>query len=587
MFKEFINEVKKATSSTYLKIALVAVMLVPLLYGAIYLKAFWDPYANIDQVPVAVVNLDKGYNDNNKKVNIGDELITTLNNDDNLKWNFVTADEAQKGLDQKRYYASLTIPTDFSAKIYSIDSDKPQSTALIYRSREATNYLATTITNNVSSKVTDTLSHKITAKYLSNIFLDLKDTATELTKAKDASIQLVKGLSSTNNGVYSLHTGLANLNLGNDQIKSGLTTLNNKQNEFTNGLASAITGTDQLKIGAENVSDGITKGQGALKAYLITNPSAATNPYIIGLSSALTASNAGQAKIISGLETMTTHLSSAKNGSAALADGSKQLLSGSNDLSDGISKLSNGTTELSTGLTKIEDGASKLSDSLSDGADKATAKSDDKKTAVQTNIMSEPITMDTNSYDLVSNYGSGFAPYFISLALWVGSLLSFFVIDFTKKPKSKKETIMKSTILAVLGITQSTILGLVLQHSLGLSVANPWQFYGFIGLISLTFMALIQLLIQHLDNVGRYIAIVLLILQLTSAAGTFPKETLPAFFQIVNPILPMTYSVSGLRDILYTNELSNLWIPLAYFVGILVICLTTNLILTKNLYKKA
>jgi len=586
MFKEFINEVKKATASTYLKIALIAVMLVPLFYGALYLKAFWDPYAKMDQVPVAVVNLDKGYSQNGTKTNLGNELITTLKDDDHLKWDFVTADEAIKGMNQKKYYASLTVPADFSAKVYSVDSDNPQSTALIYSSREATNYLATTITNSIAGKVTDALSHKITAKYLSNIFVNLKNTASDLTKAKDASIQLVNGLTTANNGVYSIQNGLTSANTGSGQLISGLNTLNSGQNELTNGLTTAVTGANQLKTGAENVSTGLTKGQSALNAYIATNPAAANNPYLIGLSKALTASNAGQSQIISGLGTMSTQLDTAKNGSAKLADGSSQLSAGAGALSSGLSKLSSGTAELSTGLNKAQDGMSQLSDKLTDGADKAIASTEDKKVAAQSAVMVSPVAMNVDSYDLVANYGSGFAPYFISLALWVGGLLSFFVIDFTKKPKTKKEAIMKYGILAILGTAQAVLLGLVLQHSLGLTVINQWQFYGFIILISLTFMAMIQLLVQHLDNIGRYLAILLLILQLASAAGTFPKETLPQFFQIISPILPMTYSVLGLRDVLFTHELSNLWMPLTYFVGILIVCIFANLVLTKNLDKK-
>lgn len=586
IFKEFINEAKKATANTYLRIAMVAVMLVPLFYGALYLKAFWDPYAKMDQVPVAVVNLDKGYKENNTNSNIGKELVTSLKNDKHLKWEFVSLEEANKGLDQKKYYASLTIPTDFSSKIYSVDGSNPTSATLMYRSREATNYLSTTITNSVSSKVTDALSHKITAKYLNNIFVNLKSTADDLTKAKDASIQLVSGLGSVYNGAVSINNGLANANNGSNQLVTGLNALNTSQIKLTEGLSSAVSGANQLKTGAESVSGGLTQSQAALGAYIATNPTAADNPYIKGLSLALTASKNGQMQIVSGLGTMTTQLEVAKNGSTEIASGSSQLLTGATTLDSGISKLSGGTSALSTGIGQAKDGMTELSSKLANGADKAMSSTDVKKTNTQTTVIASPVSMAVDSYDLVANYGSGFAPYFISLALWVGGLLSFFVIDFTKKPKTKKVAMMKYGILALLGTAQAVLLGLVLQYSLGLSVVNPWQFYAFVVLVSLTFMAIIQLLVQHLDNIGRYLAILLLILQLASAAGTFPKETLPTFFQIISPILPMTYSVLGLRDVLFTHELSNLWMPVIYFVAILVVFVIANFILTKDLTKK-
>lgn len=586
MFKEFISEAKKATANTYLRIALAAVMLVPLFYGALYLKAFWDPYAKMDQVAVAIVNLDKGYNEGTSKINVGDELVSSLKSDDHLKWVFVSATDAEKGMNEKNYYASLTVPADFSAKIYSVDGANPTSASLTYRSREATNYLATTITSSVSSKVTDTLSHKITKKYLDNIFVNLKSTATDLTKAKDASIQLASGLNTASQGSGILYNGLVSAGQGSEQLISGLNTLTSGQNSLTSGLTTAVSGANQLKTGAESVSVGITQGQAALNAYIATNPAAAENPYIKGLSGALTASKAGQAQVISGLGSMSTQLDVAKNGSNELVNGSVKLSAGASELSGGITKLSNGASELTAGLTEAKNGSSELATKLTEGADKAVTSTEAKKVAAQTAVIASPVSMTTNSYDLVANYGSGFAPYFISLALWVGGLLSFFVIDFTKKPKDKKTAMFKYIILGILGSAQAILLGLVLEHSLGLVVTNQWQFYGFITLMSLTFMAIIQLLVQHLDNIGRYIAILLLILQLASAAGTFPKETLPSFFQIISPVLPMTYSVLGLRDILFTHELSNLWMPLIYFVAILIVCILANFFLTKNTAKK-
>lgn len=586
MFKDFINEIKKATASTYLKIALVAVTLVPLFYGALYLKAFWDPYAKMDQVPVAVVNLDRGKTQGNTNNNIGNELVSTLKNDNHLKWEFVNADDAKKGLDQKKYYATLTIPADFSTKIYSADSDNPTSANLIYQSREATNYLATTITNSISSKVTEALSHKITAKYLDNIFVSLKNTADDLTKAKDASSQLVNGLNSLYDGSLEINNGLVSASNGTNSLVNGLNTLNVGQSKLTTGLATAVTGANQLKSGAESVSGGIAQGQAALGAYIATNPTAADNPYIKGLSLALTASKNGQAQVIAGLGNMSTQLDSAKNGSNELVNGSSQLSAGATTLETGINKLSSGSLTLSSGVYQAKDGMTQLSEKITTGADAATASTNPDKTSKQVKVMSAPVSMTVSSYDLVANYGSGFAPYFISLALWVGGLLSFFVIDFTKKPKTKKIALMKYGILALLGTAQSVLLALVLQFSLGLDVVNPWQFYSFIILVSLTFMAIIQLLVQHLENIGRYLAILLLILQLASAAGTFPKETLPSFFQIISSALPMTYSVSGFRDILFTNELSNVWVPAIYFAVILLLSIAANFFLTKNLTKK-
>lgn len=594
-FRELKKEIKKTTSSTYLKLVIFAVMLVPLLYGAVYLKAFWDPYAKINQVPVAVVNLDKGYIDNGKAINIGNDLVTKLKSDHNLKWEFVDEATANKGLDQKKYYSSLTVPADFTATTYSVDGTKPTNAKLSYKSREATNYLATTITKQVTSRVTDSLSHEVTKKYLDNIFINLKSTADGLVTAKNASIKLADGLISANKGLDNLQIGLQTASSGSTQLVNGLDILNVNQNKFTNNISTALDGTNKLTAGAKDVSDGLTAvssnltiAQSIVSNYITNHPDSTSElgtayGIIAGVNNNLTTKlEPGQLQIASGLNDLSYNLEIAKSSSIELTNGSSQLLSGAKTLNSGLLTATSGAGSLSTGLVQVENGTVQLRDSLTEGADKAVASTEDKKVAAETIVMAAPISMADNSYDIVPNYGSGFAPYFISLALWVGGILSFFAIDFDKKPKTKTAALVKYAVLAIIGVVQAIALDTVLKNVLGLSVVNPVQYYGFTILVSLTFMAFLQLLIQHMGNVGRYTAIVMLILQLTSAAGTFPKETLPLFFQIINPLLPMTYSVLGFRDILFTHELSNLYMPIIYFVSVFTTSLLLNLFLTKR-----
>lgn len=634
IFKAFKSEIKKSTSSTYLKVALVAVILIPLLYGALYLKAFWDPYAKIDKIPVAVVNLDSGDSKNN--ANIGNDLVAKLKTNDNLAWNFVDANQAAKGMDEKKYYASITIPQDFSSKIYSVDSDKPEKATIIYKSRESTNYLAKTITNRVSSEVASSLSSEVISKYFNNIFVNIKDTSTELQKAADGASQLETGLSTANNGSVQLKNGLVDALSGNSLIVKGLGDLNMNQKSLTSGLNSAVAASDKLKTGASDVqsaqtqikaglntlSTGLTNLQTAtnqsqaganqaaaiINAYIANHPEssgdltpayqallatssgltqtsagiAQVNGKLNDAATALDTTNQGQSQIVSGLQTMQQSLQTAANGSTQLADGSAKLTSGATKLDNGLSSLYSGASALQSGLNEAETGTIQLRDKLSSGATKVADNVSGDKISNETNVMSAPISTSDNSYNSVANYGSGLSPYFITLALWVGGLMSFFVIDFDKKPKNKTTVIVKYMVLCIIGVLQSVILGLVLILGLGLKPENVWQFYAFTILISLSYMAILQLLIHHFGNVGRYIAIILLVLQLTSAAGTFPKETLPLFFQIINPLLPMTYAISGLRDILFTHELSNLVIPVLYLIGIAVVSITTNLILASR-----
>jgi putative membrane protein len=380
----------------------------------------------------------------------------------------------------------------------------------------------------------------------------LDQTKTELTSISAGLVTIQSSVTSSQTGLTKVSSIINNYILNHPDSANELQLASDTMSKLNNGLLQVNGSMSQLNTGINSLSLGI----GSLES--------------------------GQAQLVSGLTTLKYGLEAAGSGSSDLAAGNAKLISGSTTLSSGISTLSSGTSTLSTGLSTAKNGITQLKDSLTTGADKITASTESNKVATETAVMASPVSVTNKSYDLVANYGSGFAPYFISLALWVGALLSFFVIDFDKKPMTKAITIARYIIIAIIGIAQAIILDLVLKNVLGLSVINQWQYYAFTILMSLTFMSILQLLIQQLANIGRYTAIILLILQLTSAAGTFPKETLPMFFQIINPLLPMTYSILGIRDILFTNDLSNLWSPVLYFVAMLFVSLLLNLFITKK-----
>ena len=641
LWQLFKHEVKQATSSTYKKVVILAVIAIPILYSSLFLKAFWDPTGQTEDIKVAVVNQDKGYLSDGETVNIGDELVANLKDNKDLDWTFVSEDEANNGLASKKYYTSLTIPADFSSKVYSVDGSNPQKSELIFRSREATNYLANTITNNASTVVTDTLSHEIIAKYFNNIFASISKSAADLESAEAAATLLTDGLNTASNGSNQLAAGLLTAKDGSNQLVSGLTSLKVGQTSLTNGLGEAITGTNALLYGAKSVSTGmsqisaglagtstglsgvsggigqsqaaLTQASAILSAYLTAHPEATTDlgaasqlvaganngltqtkvgvaqlsGGVTSLSGGISTASAGETQVINGLATLSSKLSIAKSGASDLSDGGTLLLTGATSLDTGLTSLSDGANTLSSGLVSASDGMTQLRDGLADGVSEAKAQASSKKVAAEVAVMSSPVSLTKNSYDKVANYGSGFAPYFMMLSLWVGGLITFYAIDFTKKPASRKVVFAKYMTLAIVGVLQAVATAYVVQNLVGLAVVNVWQYYAFMILVSLAFMSFLQLLIQHFGDLGRYASIILLILQLTSAAGTFPLETLPKLFKIANPLLPMTYGVQGLRDIIFTNEFSNLALPIIYFAALLVFSLVVNLILTKKHSAKA
>jgi putative membrane protein len=203
-------------------------------------------------------------------------------------------------------------------------------------------------------------------------------------------------------------------------------------------------------------------------------------------------------------------------------------------------------------MSQLYDGSKELSGKLQEGFDKLNKNLvNDSKTMGQ--FVSEPLAIDEKPIYPVKNYGTGFTPYFVPLSLWVGALMMFFVItdkiddDINAGPASI--VLGKFLSYGYIGIIQAVLASSIVLL-LGLRPDNIILYYLFNILLSFVFIAIIQSLVFLLGEAGRLLSIILLILQLTACAGTFPLEVVPNFFKIINPFMPFTYAVSGLREVI-------------------------------------
>ena len=271
--------------------------------------------------------------------------------------------------------------------------------------------------------------------------------------------------------------------------------------------------------------------------------------------------------------------------------GAQALDSGASALSDGTTTLLGGAQEFGSGVIKLRDGSVQLKDGLQ------TAKTgvDDNLTNVRDQLKplsgldsyaADPVNVNTNAIDPVPNYGTAFAPYFLSLSLWVGALIIFFGIyldadeKFRLLSRRSDRRVIRSFSYLVIGLLQALLLALVLQFGLGLQINHPLAFYLACCLVSMVFIAIVQLLIVFLKDVGKFLAIALLILQLTSCGGTFPMETVPKFFNILYPFMPMTYSVGLFKDTISGTGAIGLDRNSLVLIGILVVTMALTVLFT-------
>lgn len=364
-----------------------------------------------------------------------------------------------------------------------------------------------------------------------------KEVATALEKLEAGSVSLEKG-------TVALSDSAGALAAGAKTISGSLGELNTGQSKLLQGIRDLTAGSTQLEAGAGKLAS-------------------------------------GQEQFHSGMELFGNKLSEAAEGSVELSKGSSklvggmnQLTSGSSAMSDGTGQLASGAEKLSEGNKKVADGTSELAEKLKDGADEAQISPND-----QTYTMfAAPVKLDSERINKVPNYGTGFAPYFLSLGLFVGALLLSIVFPLREPAGIPRNGVnwflSKFGILSGIGIIQALVADAIVLGGLGLHVESIPLFLIFSIVTSLTFIALVQFLVTLLGDPGRFVAIIILILQLTTSAGTFPLELIPGFLQRFNSYLPMTYSVHGFKAVISSGDFGFMWQNtgiLAAYIGLLSI----------------
>lgn len=347
---------------------------------------------------------------------------------------------------------------------------------------------------------------------------------TKLSQLESASNQVLPQASSMINGLYNglstVSTSLGSASGGANQLVAGVDTLNEK----------LTTGATQLEQGVTSYTNAVGQLSEGTSALASKNPDLLAN---------------------------TTKLA---NGAAQLTDKSPELTSsfgkladGTNQLASGTEKLADGSSALTDNLSKLTVGTSDLSNGLADAGDKLSAvstKDDNAKT------LADPLTLSKTDENKVEKNGIGMAPYMISVALFVAAIstnIIFSTLPSGQEPKTKRDWLKAR--IEVNGVI-SVVAGVLVYgavHLIGLSANHEWATLGLIVLASMTFMALVTALVTWDSKLGAFASLILLLLQLASSAGTYPLELTSKIFQVINPWLPMSYSVSGLRQTISMN----------------------------------
>ena len=285
--------------------ALVALLVLPLLYGALYLWSFWDPYGRLDRIPVALVNDDKGAKAGDKKLAAGDDITKGLRESDVFDWREVSAAEAEKGVEDGTYYLSLTMPADFSERIASSAGDSPETGALQVRTNDANNYIVGQISRTVFSEVREAASTKASRSFLDRIFVSFSDIHGATVKAASGADKLEGGIGKAEKGSKDLADGLKEAKKGSGKLSTGLKKLNKGAGDLESGSRKVAEGTQTL---ADRVN-GVDKKIG---------PFFQDNEKTIGDTAKLVADTSGA--IRNNLDDLVEHAPGAAKGAHAASD---------------------------------------------------------------------------------------------------------------------------------------------------------------------------------------------------------------------------------------------------------------------------
>src|SRR5690625_4906189 len=187
------EEMKKLKENRIMLVSVIVVLLVPLVYAMIMLSPKWGPRDNIDNVPVAIVNHDKGAVNDGEFINVGEQLVENLKANPTLGWDFVSAEEAERGMEKQRYFMMIEVPEDFSKKVITVMDDNPQKAELKYVQNEGLHYMGAQVTDTAIETIKNQLSEEVTKTYVENVFSQLGEVAEGFTEAADGAEQINDG----------------------------------------------------------------------------------------------------------------------------------------------------------------------------------------------------------------------------------------------------------------------------------------------------------------------------------------------------------------------------------------------------------
>ncbi|MGM8213119.1 YhgE/Pip family protein [Virgibacillus sp. W0430] len=663
-WKIYNNDIKNIGKNWVALILIGGLILLPSLYAWLNIKASWDPYGQTDQVPVGVVNEDKGATVRDKEINVGNELVETLSENDALDWKFTDRQQAIEKIEYGDYYAVIIIPENFSEQLSSVLADRPEKATIEYYVNEKINAIAPKITGKGASVIVDQISNQFIATVNGVIFdmfneigLEIESNLPDIQQFENYVFKLEQSLPEINNVLNESLTDASNAEtiIGKAKAKmpqvkqltnNGLTTIDettaflteaeNELNQIApkikqdlekvqsaakdiNAFMKEIQGNKihitedaqailqqsnkrvdaaldtieaiektlkQLKAqndqeqNAEEI-DKALKDLARLKAelQLVQNKSAEMETFITQKQTEIdellkeiqqkaettsvqidqfvkTYKEEIEPAVLEEVNNAKTTLRSArgilKDIQTTLPQVERILNRADTNLATGKRSLETVMDEMPYVNHKVNELAERIRDIQAETDINEIIELLKNDPEAERGFFEEPVTLSENKVFPIANYGTGMTPFYTVLAIWVGALLliSLLATDVTSPERLTGTQMYYGRYLTFLtiGMLQTIIVTLGDYFIIGVNMSDPVWFVLFGLFISGVFMAIVYTFVSVFGDVGKALAIILLVLQIAGSGGTYPVVLLPEFFQMVHPFLPFTYAVDLMRE---------------------------------------
>lgn len=571
-----------------LRLSVLGIVLIPALYAYIYLSSVWDPVSRTGQLAAAVVDLDRGAQANGQPVNLGAELARTLKQRRIFGfYDEADAEHAKREVRAGRALFALIIPPDFSAN--AVSAAAPGAGRLVVYASEGNNYAGAGFAKRFAIDLGHQINETLNEKRWTAVLGATSASADGLTRLRQGIAALQGGAQQLEAGSAQAHAGSARLAAGAGRLAGGMAALADGVNQLAAGARTLegrrpaaadlqalkagaqqlAAGHDTLRHGLGQLEDGARRlAQGAGQLHDQTEDLPFVGERIGGAAGQL---QAGAVRLQEGLR-------AAGDGTAQLAAGSQGLREGVERLADGFAAYGFGVATLAAKfppearLDELNRGAHALADAggqldgglqrLHAGAGQLARGLDTLASALPREVPGLPGTPQGLATSVapqveidapVINNGLGFAPNFIPVALWLGAVMAAFVFHLRRLPEAARGhgpvalLLGKMGVLGSINLAQAAVVLAMCAFLLGLHPAHVAGLALTMAVSALTFMLILLGLVRAFGDTGKALALILLILQLSSAGGLMPIELTNDFFRAVSPWLPFTWAVKAVR----------------------------------------